>query len=38
VQPTGRSGTPADLEPEVDLDVIGELVGSAAKHLKVEQV
>ncbi|GAB4289247.1 MAG: hypothetical protein Kow0096_02030 [Thiohalomonadaceae bacterium] len=34
VIPTGRKGTPQDLEPEADLDVIGELVRASAASLK----
>lgn len=31
---TGRTGTPTHLEPEVDLDLIGDLVSSAARYIE----
>ncbi|PJA32137.1 MAG: phosphohydrolase [Zetaproteobacteria bacterium CG_4_9_14_3_um_filter_53_7] len=34
VQPTGRMGRPAELEPEIDLDLIAELVKECAFHLE----
>ncbi|MDX8395563.1 MAG: HD domain-containing protein, partial [Mariprofundaceae bacterium] len=33
ILPTGRKGLPAELEPEVDLDLIAELVKECANHL-----
>jgi hypothetical protein len=33
VRPTGRMGSPSDLEPEADLDIIGELVRAAGPHM-----
>lgn len=33
VHPTGRKGSPVELEPEINIDLIHELVGSAAAHL-----
>ncbi|MDQ6951924.1 MAG: HD-GYP domain-containing protein [Mariprofundaceae bacterium] len=34
VRPTGRKGTPRDLEPEADVDLINELVVLASHHLQ----
>ncbi|HEY9148649.1 MAG TPA: phosphohydrolase, partial [Gammaproteobacteria bacterium] len=34
--PTGRKGTPRDLEPEADLDLIGELVRASTAALRAE--
>ncbi|MDX8404905.1 MAG: HD domain-containing protein [Mariprofundus sp.] len=33
IHPTGRMGRPAELEPDIDLDLIGELVKECANHL-----
>lgn len=33
IQPTGRKGRPAELEPEIDLDLIGELVQEVSHYL-----
>lgn len=33
IQPTGRMGRPAELEPEIDLDLIAELVKECSHHL-----
>lgn len=36
IRPTGRTGRPAELEPEVDLDLIAELVKECSRHLDAE--
>jgi len=38
IKTTGRKGKPAELEPEVDLDLIAELVQEASRHLDTEMV
>jgi len=37
IKPTGRSGSPVDLEPDVDFDLIQELTLSAARHLDIPE-
>lgn len=36
VAPTGRKGTPTDLQPEADLDLIGDLVQDAARFVLIQ--
>jgi len=33
-QPTGKKGSPQDLEPDMDIDLIHELVVLASQHIK----